>query len=53
MEVVRKKKQIMLSYENEIRDFITKFEEKHNRKPLENEIIDNCQDKMNMDVLKN
>ena len=30
----------------------TKFEEKHNRKPLESEMLDNLQDKMNPEILK-
>ena len=51
MEIVRKKNQILAGYEKEVRDWSDKFEEKHNRKPLEEEMLDNLQDKMNPEVL--
>ena len=51
MEIVRKKNQILAGYEKEVRDWSDKFEEKHNRKPLEEEMLDNLQDKMNPGVL--
>ena len=41
----------MAGYEKEVRDWSDKFEEKHNRKPLEEEMLDNLQDKMNPGVL--
>ena len=44
-------KKIMDSYENEVYQWCNKFIEKHNRKPLESEIIDNLHDKMNPDIL--
>lgn len=52
IELVRKKNKIMANYEKEVTDWVTKFEEKHNRNPLESEMLDNLQDKMNMDVLR-
>jgi uncharacterized protein YeeX (DUF496 family) len=51
MDIVRNKNKIMAGYEKEVRDWSDKFEEKHNRKPLEEEILDNLQDKMNPDIL--
>jgi len=51
IELTRKKNKIMENYEREVNEWITKFENKHNRKPLESEMIDNLQDKMNPDVL--
>lgn len=51
MEIVRKKNQILAGYEKEVKDWSDKFEEKHNRKPLEEEMLDNLQDKMNYDIL--
>jgi len=51
MDIVRNKNKIMAGYEKEVRDWSDKFEEKHNRKPLEEEILDNLQDKMNSDIL--
>ena len=51
VELVKKKQKIMNNYEKEIKDWMNKFEEKHNRKPLESEIIDNLQDTMNIDIL--
>jgi uncharacterized protein YeeX (DUF496 family) len=52
MEIVRKKNQILAGYEKEVRDWSDKFEEKHNRKPLEEEMLDNLQDKMNPEILE-
>jgi len=52
MELVRRKKQIMANYEKEVTEWVDKFEEKHNRKPLESEMFDNLQDKMNPDILE-
>jgi hypothetical protein len=51
IELTRKKNKIMANYEKEVNDWVTKFEEKHNRKPLESEMLDNLQDKMSSDVL--
>ena len=51
MEIVRQKHKIMAGYEKEGKDWGDKFEEKHNRKPLEEEMLDNLQDKMNYDIL--
>ena len=51
IELTRKKNKIMENYEKEVNDWVTKFEEKHNRKPLESEMLDNLQDKMSADVL--
>ena len=44
-------KKIMESYEKEVKDWCDKFINKHNRNPLESEIFDNLQDKMNPDIL--
>jgi hypothetical protein len=44
-------KKIMDSYENEVYQWCNKFIEKHNRKPLESEVVDNLHDKMNPDIL--
>ena len=44
-------KKIMDSYENEVYQWCNKFIKKHNRKPLESEIVDNLHDKMNPDIL--
>jgi len=52
MELVKRKKKIMANYEKEVTDWVEKFEEKHNRKPLESEMLDNLQDKMNPDILE-
>ena len=52
VELVRRKQKIMDNYEKEVKDWSTKFEEKHNRKPLESELFDNLHDKMNEDILR-
>ena len=39
-------------YKKEISVWSSKFESKHNRKPLENELLDNLQDSMHPDLLK-
>ena len=52
MELVRRKQKIMDNYEKEVKSWSTKFEEKHNRKPLESELFDNLHDKMNQDILR-
>ena len=52
MELVRRKQKIMDNYEKEVKTWSTKFEEKHNRKPLEGELFDNLHDKMNEDILR-
>jgi|TARA_B110000967_G_scaffold113721_1_gene116348 hypothetical protein len=52
MEVIRRKNQIMANYEKEVTEWVDRFEEKHNRKPLESEMLDNLQDKMNPDILE-
>ena len=51
MEMVRKKNKILANYEKEVREWVAKFEKKHERKPLESEMIDNLQDKMNPEIL--
>lgn len=51
IELTRKKNKIMENYEREVNEWITKFENKHNRKPLESEMVDNLQDRMNPDIL--
>lgn len=51
VELARKKNKLMEKYEQEVYDWVTKFENKHNRKPLESEMVDNLQDKMNPDIL--
>lgn len=51
IELTRKKNKIMENYEREVNEWIIKFENKHDRKPLESEMIDNLQDKMNPDLL--
>ena len=45
-------KKIIEGYKKEISDWSSKFENKHNRKPLESELLDNLQDSMNPDLLK-
>ena len=52
VELVRRKQKIMNNYENEVKAWATKFEEKHDRKPLESELFDNLYDKMNEDILR-
>ena len=51
MEVVRQKHKIMAGYEKEVRDWTTKFEDKHSRKPLDYELVDNLKNTMNPDIL--
>ena len=50
-DIVRQKNKIMETYEREVLLWSSKFEEKHNRKPLESELLDNLQDKMNPEIL--
>ena len=50
-ELVRKKNKILENYEKDVRNWVSKFEDMHNRKPLESEMIDNLQDKMNHEIL--
>ena len=45
-------KRITDGYKLEINNWSTRFEEKHGRKPLESEIIDNLQDKIELSVLE-
>jgi uncharacterized protein YeeX (DUF496 family) len=52
VELVRRKQKIMDNYEKEVKTWATKFEEKHDRKPLESELFDNLHDKMNEDILR-
>jgi len=52
MELVKRKNKIMANYEKEVHDWVYKFEEKHNRKPLDSEMLDNLQDKMNPEILE-
>jgi len=49
--VKNNQKKIMESYETEVKEWCDKFIEKHNRTTLEDEIIDNLQDKMNPEIL--
>ena len=42
----------METYETEVKEWCDKFINKHNRTPLEGEIIDNLQDKMNPEILQ-
>jgi predicted DNA-binding protein YlxM (UPF0122 family) len=51
LELVRRKNKIMENYEKEVTEWVAKFDEKHNRKPLESEMLDNLQDKMNPEIL--
>jgi len=52
LNVVRdNQKKIMESYQKEVKEWCDKFIEKHNRTPLEGEIVDNLQDKMNPEIL--
>lgn len=51
-EVNRKKKRQVDMCEKEVRLWSSKFEEKHNRKPLESELYDNLQDKINIGILQ-
>jgi hypothetical protein len=51
IEMTKRKKLLHDSYEKEAKSWSIKFEEKHNRKPLESELIDNLQDKINPDYL--
>jgi len=50
-DIVRQKDKIMNGYEREVLLWSSKFEDKHNRKPLESELLDNLQDKMNPEIL--
>lgn len=50
-EITRQKNKIMEAYEQEVLLWSSKFEDKHNRKPLESELFDNLQDKMNPEIL--
>ena len=51
LELVRRKNKIFANHEKDATDWVAKFEEKHNRKQLESEMLDNLQDKMNASVL--
>jgi hypothetical protein len=50
-DIARQKNKIMDAYEREVLLWSSKFEDKHNRKPLESELLDNLQDKMNPEIL--
>lgn len=50
-DITRQKNRIIEGYEREVLLWSSKFEEKHNRKPLESELLDNLQDKMNPEIL--
>ena len=50
-DIARQKNRIVEGYEREVLLWSSKFEEKHNRKPLESELLDNLQDKMNPEIL--
>jgi len=52
IELNRKKKRQVDMCEKEVRLWSSKFEEKHNRKPLESELYDNLQDRMNIGILQ-
>ena len=43
---------IINNYKRQISDWAVQFKAKHNREPLESELIDNLQDNMNPDLLK-
>jgi hypothetical protein len=51
VELVRKKNRIKANYEKEVNEWVSKFEEMHERKPLESEILDNLHDRMHPDIL--
>ena len=51
IELVRKKNIIRANYEKEVNEWVSKFEEIHERKPLESEILDNLHDRMHPDIL--
>ena len=53
LELVRKKNKILENYEKEVRTWVHKFKEMHDRNPLESEMFDNLHDKMNHDLLAN
>ena len=50
-DIARQKNKIIEGYEREVLLWSSKFEEKHNRKPLESELLDNLQYKMNPEIL--
>ena len=43
---------IIDNYKRQISDWASQFELKHGRAPMESELIDNLQDKMNPELLK-
>ena len=51
VEIARQKNKILEAYEQEVLLWSSKFEDKHNRKPLESELFDNLQHKMNPEIL--
>lgn len=51
VELVRKKNIIKANYEKEVNEWVSKFEEMHERKPLESEMLDNLHDRMHPDIL--
>lgn len=51
VELVRKKNRVKANYEKEVNEWVSKFEEMHERKPLESEILDNLHDRMHPDIL--
>ena len=51
VELVRKKNKVRANYEKEVNEWVSKFEEMHERKPLESEILDNLHDRMHPDIL--
>ena len=51
-QLENKQKKIIEGYKEELHSWADKFEEKHGRKPLESELIENLQDKMNPDILQ-
>ena len=51
-DIVRQKNKLAeASYEKDVLLWSSKFEEKHNRKPLDSELYDNLQDKIQKDIL--
>ena len=50
--VKKNQRKIIDGYKKDISDWSLKFENKHNRQPLESELLDNLQDTMNPDLLK-
>ena len=50
-ESIRRKQKIMSKLEDQIKSFVKEFSSFHNRNPMRSEIIENMQDKMNIETL--